>query len=118
MRDEDVTVLAGVPTAWIGLLDYLEANNERLPRLSRVIVGGAAMTESLMRRFEAKGIEASASWGMTELSPVGGISTHVAAVEAMPPEQQLRYRLKQGRVFFGIDMRVCGEDGQELVRDG
>lgn len=118
MRDEDVTISAGVPTAWIGLLDYLEAKNERLPHLSRVIVGGAAMTESLMRRFEAKGIEAIASWGMTELSPVGGVSTPVAAVAAMAPEQQLPYRLKQGRVLFGIDKRVCGEDGQELAHDG
>jgi len=118
MRDEDVTISAGVPTAWIGLLDYLEANNERLPRLSRVIVGGAAMTESLMRRFEAKGVVAISSWGMTELSPVGGISTPVAAVEAMPAEQQVPYRLKQGRVFFGIDMRICGEDGEELAHDG
>ncbi|MEJ2623747.1 MAG: long-chain fatty acid--CoA ligase [Pseudolabrys sp.] len=118
MRDEAVTVSAAVPTAWIGLLDYLEDHNERLPRLSRVIVGGAAMAEALRRRFEAKGIEAIASWGMTELSPVGGISTPVAAVEAMPSKQQLPYRLKQGRVLFGIDMRVCGEDGQELEHDG
>lgn len=118
MRDEGVTFSAGVPTAWIGLLDYLETNDERLPRLSRVLVGGAAMTEALRRRFEAKGIEAIASWGMTELSPVGGVSTPVAAVEAMPAEQQLPYRLKQGRVFFGIDMRICGENGKELPHDG
>ncbi|MEJ2457558.1 MAG: long-chain fatty acid--CoA ligase [Novosphingobium sp.] len=118
MRDEAVTMSAAVPTAWIGLLDYLEAHDERLPRLSRVIVGGAAMTEALKRRFEAKGIEAIASWGMTELSPVGGISTPVAAVEAMPAEQQLPYRLKQGRVFCGIEMRICGEFGQELAHDG
>ena len=118
LRDEGVTVSAAVPTVWIGLLDYLETHNEQLPRLSRVIVGGAAMTEALMRRFEAKGIEAIASWGMTELSPVGGISTPVTAVEAMPPEQQVPYRLKQGRVFFGIDMRICGENGQDLAHDG
>ncbi|WP_240704866.1 long-chain fatty acid--CoA ligase [Croceicoccus sediminis] len=118
MREEEVTVSAGVPTAWIGLLDHMEAKGERLPHLSRVIVGGAAMTETLLRRFEAKGIEAIASWGMTELSPVGGIATPVAAVAQMPSERQLPYRLKQGRVFFGIDMRICREDGEELSHDG
>jgi acyl-CoA synthetase (AMP-forming)/AMP-acid ligase II len=118
MRDEGVTFSAGVPTAWIGLLDYIETKKERLPDLSRVLVGGAAMTEALRRRFEAKGIEAIASWGMTELSPVGGISTLVSGIEAMPSEQQLPYRLKQGRVFFGIDMRVCDENGTEMAHDG
>ena len=118
MRDEGVTVSAAVPTAWIGLLDYLEAHDAQLPKLTRIIVGGAAMTEALRRRFAARGVEAIASWGMTELSPVGGISTPVAEVAAMPAEEQLPYRLKQGRVLFGTDMRICGEDGRELAHDG
>ncbi|MBB3925955.1 acyl-CoA synthetase (AMP-forming)/AMP-acid ligase II [Sphingobium jiangsuense] len=118
MRDEGVTFAAAVPTAWLGLLDYLEAHDERLPALSRVVVGGAAMSEQLLRRLDARGIEAIAAWGMTELSPVGGVSAPLPATAAMTSEERIASRLKQGRVPFGVDMRIVDENGAPLPHDG
>lgn len=118
LRTQGVTFAAAVPTAWLGLLDHLEAHNERLPDLRRVIVGGAAMSEALLRRFDAMGIEAIAAWGMTELSPMGGISTPLPAIQAMTPEERVPFRIKQGRVSFGVDMRIVNEAGAPLAHDG
>ena len=118
LRDEQVTFAAAVPTVWLGLLDFLEAQGERLPHLSRIVVGGAAMPEKLMHRFDALGIEAIAAWGMTELSPLGGVSTALSSTDAMSPAERVPYRIKQGRVPYGVDMRIVGEDGGELPQDG
>lgn len=118
LRAQGVTFAAAVPTAWLGVLDYLELHDEHLPELRRVIVGGAAMPEALMRRFDARGIEAIAAWGMTELSPVGGVSTPVPATQAMTAEERVPYRIKQGRVPFGVDMRILNETGAPLPHDG
>jgi fatty-acyl-CoA synthase len=118
IRDEGVTFAAAVPTAWLGLLDYLETHDEHLPTLSRALVGGAAMPEQLLRRFDARGIEAIAAWGMTESSPVAGVSTALPVIAAMSREERVPYRLKQGRVPFGVDMRIVGDDRSELPHDG
>ncbi len=118
MRREGVTFAAAVPTAWLGLLDYMESGGGALPDLRRIVVGGAAMTEQLLRRFDALGIEAIAAWGMTELSPVGGVSTATPAVAAMAADERISFRLKQGRVPFGVDMRIADEADRELPRDG
>ena len=118
LREQGVTFAAAVPTAWLAMLDHLEANEERLPDLRRVIVDGAAMSEALMRRFDALGINAIAAWGMTELSPVGGVSTPVPATQAMTADQRVPYRIKQGRPPFGVDMRVLDAAGAPVPHDG
>jgi fatty-acyl-CoA synthase len=118
IRDEAVTFAAGVPTMWLRVLDYLKSSGERLPTLRRVIVGGAALPERILRDFDALGIEAIHAWGMTEMSPLGTVASPLPALRAMAPEQRIPYRLKQGRVPFGIDMRVVDGDGVELPRDG
>lgn len=118
IADEGVTVAAGVPTVWIALLEHLRETGMTLPSLSRVIVGGAALPESVLRGFDAIGVEAIHAWGMTEMSPTGGAGMPTAAVAARSSEEQLPYRLKQGRSPCGIEMRIIGEDGGELPHDG
>lgn len=118
LQAQRVTFAAAVPTAWLGVLNHLEAHDEHLPDLRRVTVCGAAMPEALMRRFDARGIVAIAAWGMTELSPVGGVSIPNAAVQAMTPDERAPYRTKQGRPPFGIDMRIMDETGAPLSHDG
>ena len=118
IAQEGVTFSAGVPTVWGGVLDHLQKTGTTLPSLRRVIVGGAALPERVLHGFTELGIEAIHAWGMTELSPVGGVGTMVPALLRQPRENRLAYRLKQGRVPFGVDMRVVGEDGAQLPRDG
>jgi fatty-acyl-CoA synthase len=118
IAQEGVTFSAGVPTVWGSVLDHMQKTGTKLPSLRRVIVGGAALPERVLHAFDERGIEAIHAWGMTELSPVGGVGTLVPALMRQPPEARLATRLKQGRVPFGVDMRVVGEDGMELMRDG
>lgn len=73
MEREQITITAGVPTVWLSLLQYLEDTGQRLATLERVIIGGAACPERVIRGFAALDIEPITAWGMTEMSPVGGV---------------------------------------------
>jgi fatty-acyl-CoA synthase len=43
IESEGVTMAAGVPTVWTGLLAYLEQTGRKLPTLKRTVVGGSAV---------------------------------------------------------------------------
>ncbi len=119
LEDERVTVSAAVPTVWLALLDYLQANRLALPRLRRVVIGGAALPERVLRAFEADyGVEVMHLWGMTELSPIGTVGALPAALADTPREQQWAQKLRQGIAPFGVDMKVVDDAGAELARDG
>jgi fatty-acyl-CoA synthase len=116
--NEGVTFAAGVPTVWLALLDYLDANGLGLGTLKRVIIGGSAMPERMLHRFRGHGVEVTHAWGMTEMSPMGTVCTLAPQVKALPFEEQIPYRMKQGRTPFTIDMRLVDEDGNPLPHDG
>ena len=62
-----------MPTIWLMLLQYLEQNPHlKLPHLERVVIGGSACPEALMRAFiERYDTDVLHAWGMTEMSPLG-----------------------------------------------
>src|SRR4051812_27261978 len=70
---EKVTFTAGVPTIWMGILQALEKNPAgwRLTPQMRMIVGGAAAPESMLRAFDRFNLEVLHAWGMTETTPLG-----------------------------------------------
>ncbi len=71
MNTERVTVSAGVPTVWMGLLHHLRATGTRLHTLKRLLTGGSACPPLLIEAFEGEyGIHVEHAWGMTETSPV------------------------------------------------
>jgi fatty-acyl-CoA synthase len=57
-------------------------------------------------------------WGMTETSPMGVINTPLAKHAGEDAEAVVQRKLKQGRGLWGVDLRIVGDDGQELPRDG
>lgn len=118
MDREQVTVTAGVPTVWLSLLQYLEQTGRRPATLERVIVGGAACPETLLRGFAELDIEVVTAWGMTELSPVGGVGVMTPAVLRLPFEEQIPVRLKQGRSPCGVEIKLVGDDGKGVPHDG
>lgn len=119
MNDERVTLSAGVPTVWMGLLQYLRASGKRLDTVKRIITGGSACPPLLLEAFGSEyGITVEHAWGMTELSPVGSYNKPKARQEGLTGEAWLRHNLKQGRTLFGIDMKIVDDDGQELPWDG
>ncbi|MDE2462691.1 MAG: long-chain-fatty-acid--CoA ligase [Alphaproteobacteria bacterium] len=119
LETERVTMTAAVPTVWLGLLQYLEASGKQLPHLRRVVIGGSAAPRSMIETFETKyGVEVIHAWGMTEMSPLGTLGTLKPGLEEQPYPRQLEYKVKQGRPLFGVELKLVGDDGRELARDG
>ncbi|HEY3636782.1 MAG TPA: long-chain-fatty-acid--CoA ligase [Rhizomicrobium sp.] len=116
---EKVTATAAVPTVWLAMLAHLEQTGKDLPWLERVVIGGAACPRRVIETFENKyGVETSHSWGMTEMSPVGTIGSLTAEVDALTDEEKMRYKLKQGRPMFGVEMKIVDDADNELPHDG
>ncbi|GAB2563543.1 AMP-binding protein [Dyella jejuensis] len=106
MREEEVTVAAGVHTLWLGVIDHLDAVGGELPHLKRILIGGSKCPDTLIRRMENRlGVQVQTSWGMTELSPTGTI--------ALPgvPSSDIQH---SGRPVLGIDLRLTTADGTAL----
>ncbi|PZF86521.1 long-chain fatty acid--CoA ligase [Jiangella anatolica] len=107
---------AGVPTVWMGLLQYADAHPEAdLSSLTDLVVGGSAMSEALMRGLDARGITGLHAWGMTEMSPLGTLSRPPAGAKE---EDVDGYRLTQGRFAAPVEARLVGPDGETITWDG
>ncbi|WP_203292423.1 long-chain-fatty-acid--CoA ligase [Maricaulis parjimensis] len=119
IESEDVSYVAGVPTVWLGLLNYLEQEGKRIDSVQRVLIGGSALPESLLRAYEDKyGVVMQQGWGMTEMSPLGTVNVLLPKQEKLDREEQIKIKLKQGRLVFGVGMRVVDDEGKELPWDG
>jgi fatty-acyl-CoA synthase len=119
LETERVTFTAAVPTVWLMLLQHLEATGGKLTTLKRVVIGGSAVPERILRAFEDNyGVEVVHAWGMTELTPLGSLGTLTPEIKGQDRETQLRFKLKQGRAPFGVEMKVVDDTGAELPRDG
>jgi fatty-acyl-CoA synthase len=112
ISEEKVTMTAAVPTIWQGLTHLDPAPD--LSSLDRVLCGGSAVPESLLRVFDEKfGVPITQGWGMTETSPV-------ASVSGLPPdvdpasEEGYRLRATAGRPLPLVEYRVAEEAGGEL----
>jgi len=116
---EGVTVSAGVPTVWQGLLAHVEANHLRFSTMRRTIIGGSACPPAMMRAFQERyDVQVLHAWGMTELSPLGTACTFKPAHLALAPEERLAVQAKQGRAVFGVDMKIVDDEGRALPWDG
>ncbi len=119
LSTERVTTSAAVPTVWQMLLTHLQANNLKLPDLKRVTIGGAACPETIIRAFhDDYGVDVSHAWGMTETSPLGTTGSLTPEVDNLPFDQQVPYRLKQGRPPMGVELKLVDDDGKRLPHDG
>jgi acyl-CoA synthetase (AMP-forming)/AMP-acid ligase II len=118
-EQEEVTLSAGVPTVWQGLLAHTEANGLKFSTMNRTVIGGSACPPAMIKLFQEKyGVQVLHAWGMTEMSPVGTVGTLKAKHLTLPPAQREAVQQKQGRVVFGVDMKIVGDDGVELPWDG
>src|SRR6188508_1517748 len=116
---EGVTMSAGVPTVWQGLLTHVEANNLKFSTMKRTVIGGSTCPPVMMDAFEDKyDVQVIHAWGMTELSPLGTVGKLKGKHAGLDAAQRRALQAKQGRSLFGIDMKIVGENGEELARDG
>ena len=119
LESEEVTFSAAVPTVWQMLLGHLRENQLSLSTLKRVVIGGSAVPEALVRAFrDDYGVSVTHAWGMTETSPLGTLATPTGKTIKLDAEEQLRYTLKQGRPPVGIELKLVDDHGARLPHDG
>jgi acyl-CoA synthetase (AMP-forming)/AMP-acid ligase II len=116
---ERVTCAAGVPTVWSSLVAHMQANRLRPATMRRTVVGGAAVSEALVRIFaEQFGVEVRHAWGMTETSPLGTISASAGHITDTTAIEHLSSSVAQGQAVFGVELAIAGSDGERLPHDG
>ncbi len=116
---EQATLLLGVPTVWLGLLEHLRQQSIKLESVEQVVIGGSAAPLAMIREFdEVHGAFVVHAWGMTEMSPIGTIGSMTKAMAALPREERYKLQQKQGRPVFGVELKIVDDEGNELPRDG
>jgi len=116
---EKVTYAAGVPTIWQMLLGHMKPAGLKFSTLKRTVIGGSACPPAMIHAFrEDYGVEVLHAWGMTEMSPLGTLCTLKNKHDALPEDEKMQIRLKQGRCIYGVDMKIVDPEGKELPWDG
>ncbi len=119
MESEGVTISAGVPTIWQGLLAYVEHNGLRFTTMRRTGVGGSAMPQALIAKFmDTYQVEVRHGWGMTETTAIGTMGTLPPQSKGWSQEEKHALLAKQGRSAFGVEIKIIDETGKSLPRDG
>ncbi|KRF10391.1 long-chain-fatty-acid--CoA ligase [Nocardioides sp. Soil796] len=116
---EGVTFSASVPTVWAGQLEHLRKLGTSPSTLRRAVVGGAACPPAMLRELrDVHGLEVVHGWGMTETSPFGTAGVLKAHHADLDPADREAVQLRQGRVVFGIDLKIVDDEGVEQPWDG
>ncbi len=118
MLDEGVTHSAGVPTVWLAMFQHLDESNQGLGKLQLVTIGGSAAPKAMIERLMRVGVRVAHAWGMTETSPIGTMGAPTADWDELSLEGQIDVVCKQGRVPFGVQLRVVDDNGNVQPRDG
>jgi fatty-acyl-CoA synthase len=119
MESEQVTLALGVPTVWLGLLQYCAQAGKTLSHLERTVVGGAAVPRTMVEQFaKDHDVQLIQGWGMTEMSPIGAVNTPKSGFEALDEEERFDLATKAGRGVFGCELRIVDDEGMELPWDG
>jgi fatty-acyl-CoA synthase len=111
---ERVTVAAGVPTIWLGLLQALDERPDGwdLSSVKALVVGGAAAPRGMIEGFEERhGLQVLHAWGMTETTPIGTVGRLTAELREAPHDTRYAVRSKQGRAVPFVELRVRGDLG-------
>ena len=119
IESEGVTLAFGVPTIWMGLLNYCKDNDKTLTSVRNAVIGGSALSLSMLQEFdEAHDVNVIQGWGMTEMSPLGTSNFLTPEMKKMSKEERYAVQLKQGRPMYGVELKVVDDSGAELPHDG
>ena len=103
------TIAGAVPTIWNDLLAYVDKHETDLSSLRLVPCGGSAVPLSLMKAFQERhGVRIIQAWGMTETSPLAAVAHPVRDAD-----DEWEWRAHTGRITFGVETRIMGEDGEQ-----
>lgn len=119
IESEKVTMSAGVPTIWLGLLNYVKNNNLKFSTFRETVIGGSACPPSMIQAFEQDyGVNVVHAWGMTELSPMGSICRLRSHHARLDNDAKLALKSTQGTPPFGVEMKIVDDAGNALPHDG
>ncbi len=119
LEQEKCTLSLAVPTVWMMLTAYLRESGATLPYMKRVVIGGSAVPEAMIREFESDyDVQVIHAWGMTETSPLGTLNFLMPHLRDLPYDQQMPVKLKQGKSIFGINIRIVDDKDNPLTHDG
>jgi acyl-CoA synthetase (AMP-forming)/AMP-acid ligase II len=122
MRNEGATAAIGVPTIWLQLQQYVQAQSLqpfKELRLKRVLIGGAAVPRAIVETFEKHfGARVLHAWGMTETSPLGTLCNPLQKHQQATEAQRIDLQSKQGRAPYGVSLKITDNSGTPLPHDG
>ena len=119
LEEHKVTITAGVPTVWLGLMHILEQGNHNLEAIRAVVCGGSAAPMEMIRKFEIDyKIPFIHAYGMTETTPLATIARLKSYQQELPEAERLKLRATQGTLVPGLNMKVVDDDGNEVPADG
>lgn len=116
IEDCSPTVAVGVPLIWNELANYAEATPVNLSSIRLIASAGSSVSEALIDRYERlHDVTLVQGWGMTEVSPWGGL--------AFPDKSEMNnpdkpWRRWSGRVLPGLEIRAIDAQGNDVPRDG
>ena len=115
IASERPTVSGGVPTVWRGVHDHALDHGLDITSLRVISCAGSAVPESLLRDYQALGINLYQAWGMTETSPLAAIARPPAVKRG---RDEWYWRSRTGRPVPGVEIRVVDDAGTVLPNDG
>jgi fatty-acyl-CoA synthase len=118
MNEEKVTHSAGVPTVWLAMFQHMDETGQTPEHLKLVTIGGSAAPRAMVERLMRMGIRVGHAWGMTETSPIGTMGAPPAKWDELSFDEQVDIVGKQGRVPFGVELRVVDDESRVQPRDG
>ena len=118
-EEEGVTMSAGVPTVWMGLLNHVKSNGLKFSTFRETIIGGSACPPAMIESFERDyGVTVVHAWGMSEMSPLGTMCRLKGKHLKLSAAEQFAIKVKQGRPIFGVELEILDGDGKVLPHDG
>ncbi|AET69404.1 acyl-CoA synthetase (AMP-forming)/AMP-acid ligase II [Desulfosporosinus orientis DSM 765] len=119
IQDHKVTLAAGVPTIWMATYPLWESGKYDPSSLREIVNGGSAAPISMIKNYlEKLGVSILHAYGMTETTPVVLVSRLKSSLIDISTEEKLKLSAKQGLLVPGLEMRVIGEDGNEVPWNG
>ena len=118
IETEQCNATAGVPTVWLGLLQYMQKEGKSFSSLKHLLVGGAAAPRAMIESFENMGVTVVHAWGMTEMSPVGTLGAVKPSLGGLAGEALIDLKSKQGFAPFTVEMKIVDDENRELPWDG
>jgi fatty-acyl-CoA synthase len=121
LANEKVTVTAGVPTIFFGILRKLDKDPGAydLSNLRYMLIGGSAAPEGMIRAFQERhGLYVLHAWGMTETTPLGTVCNLSSQLDEASEDERYRVRAKQGLPGPFIELRARGDEDAVVPWDG